>query len=161
MPKNKFQTVIFTLLMSFCMVYVMICYNICLHTGGLSNHTFLIAFHELLFMWPIAFVLELLVVDRIAQKMAFSFVTQKDRPMVIIIAISSMIVMLMCPLMSLVATILINQPTSNIFATFVQTTALNFPVALLTQLFLVGPIVLKLFQLLFARSTSAVQAQTI
>ena len=37
MPKNLFQNVIFTLMMSFLMVYVMICYNISLNIGGMSN----------------------------------------------------------------------------------------------------------------------------
>ena len=33
MPKNKFQEVIFTIIMVFVMVYAMICYNIVLNTG--------------------------------------------------------------------------------------------------------------------------------
>ena len=40
MPKNLFQNVIFTLMMSFLMVYVMICYNIALNMGGMSNQVF-------------------------------------------------------------------------------------------------------------------------
>ena len=35
MPKNKFQEVIFTIIMVFVMVYAMICYNIVLNTGCL------------------------------------------------------------------------------------------------------------------------------
>lgn len=34
MPKNKFQDVIFTIIMVFVMVYTMICYNIALNVGG-------------------------------------------------------------------------------------------------------------------------------
>ena len=34
MPKNKFQEVIFTIIMVFFMVYAMICYNISLNIGG-------------------------------------------------------------------------------------------------------------------------------
>lgn len=34
MPKNKFQEVIFTIIMVFVMVYAMICYNIVLNTGN-------------------------------------------------------------------------------------------------------------------------------
>ena len=34
MPKNKFQEVIFTIMMVLVMVYAMICYNIALATGG-------------------------------------------------------------------------------------------------------------------------------
>ena len=36
MPKNKFQEVIFTIIMVFFMVYAMICYNISLNIGGMS-----------------------------------------------------------------------------------------------------------------------------
>ena len=50
MPKNKFQEVIFTIIMVFVMVYAMICYNIVLNTGTMTNETFLLAFHELTFM---------------------------------------------------------------------------------------------------------------
>lgn len=57
MPKNKFQEVIFTIIMVFVMVYAMICYNIVLNTGTMTNETFLLAFHELTFMGPIALFL--------------------------------------------------------------------------------------------------------
>lgn len=50
MPKNKFQEVIFTLIMVFFMVYAMICYNISLNTGSMTNRVFLDAFHELVIM---------------------------------------------------------------------------------------------------------------
>ena len=42
MPKNKFQEVIFTIIMVFFMVYAMICYNISLNIGGMSNEVFLL-----------------------------------------------------------------------------------------------------------------------
>ena len=37
MPKNKFQDVIFTIIMVFVMVYTMICYNTALNVGGMNN----------------------------------------------------------------------------------------------------------------------------
>lgn len=58
MPKNKFQDVIFTIIMVFVMVYTMICYNIALNVGGMNNQVFLNAFHELVIMGPIAFILD-------------------------------------------------------------------------------------------------------
>ena len=58
MPKNKFQEIIFTILMVFVMVYAMVCYNIALNTGGMSNAVFLAAFRELPIMMPIAFILD-------------------------------------------------------------------------------------------------------
>ena len=62
MPKTKFQEVIFTIMMVFVMVYAMICYNIALNTGGMDNSVFLAAFHELIIMGPIAFVLDFIIV---------------------------------------------------------------------------------------------------
>ena len=50
MPKNKFQEVIFTIIMVFVMVYAMICYNISMNIGGMTNQVFLMAFHEMLIM---------------------------------------------------------------------------------------------------------------
>ena len=40
MPKNKFQEVIFTIMMVLVMVYAMICYNIALATGGADKRDF-------------------------------------------------------------------------------------------------------------------------
>ena len=48
MPKTKFQNIVFTLMMSFLMVYAMICYNISMNIGGMTNQVFLMAFHEML-----------------------------------------------------------------------------------------------------------------
>ena len=68
MPKNKFQEVIFTIIMVFVMVYAMICYNIVLNTGTMTNETFLLAFHELTFMGPIAFILDFFIIGGLAKK---------------------------------------------------------------------------------------------
>ncbi len=63
MPKTKLQEVVFTILMVFVMVYAMICYNISLNMGGMSNIVFLNAFHELVIMGPIAFILDFSFTD--------------------------------------------------------------------------------------------------
>ena len=146
MPKTKFQNVIFTLLMAFAMVYAMICYNISLNMGGMSNEVFLEAFHEVIIMWPVAFVLEMFVVERLAKMLAFRLVSPDDKPIFILLAISSMIVCLMCPMMSLVATILFQNPGKEIIALWFQTTVLNFPMALCWQIFFAGPLVRLIFR---------------
>ena len=92
MPKTKFENIVFTLLMSFLMVYAMICYNIALNMGGMSNQVFLLAFHELVIMWPVAFILEYFIVDKMAHHLAFKVVTPKDRPFFITLAISFYII---------------------------------------------------------------------
>ena len=47
MPKTKLQDFIFTLMMAFVMVYAMVCYNIAMDMGGMTNQVFLLAFHEI------------------------------------------------------------------------------------------------------------------
>ncbi len=146
LPQNKKQDVIFTIFMAFVMVYAMICYNIALSTGGMQNFVFLAAFSELPIMWPIAVILELLFVGKLAQKLAFRFVTPgKDSPIMLILAISAMSVCLMCPLMSFAATLLFKDAGSQVIAVWLQTTAMNFPMALCFQIFFAGPFVRNVF----------------
>ena len=52
MPKTRLQNIIFTLIMAFVMVYAMVCYNIALDKGGMTNEIFLLAFYEIPIMWP-------------------------------------------------------------------------------------------------------------
>ena len=131
MPKNKFQEVIFTILMVFVMVYAMVCYNIALNTGGMSNAVFLAAFRELPIMMPIAFILDFFLVGNLAKKAAFRMVDVKtERPFHLILAISAVPVAWMCPLMSLAATILFKHAGNQFIAVWLQTCAFNFPMAL-------------------------------
>ena len=58
--------------MVFVMVYAMICYNIALATGGMTNSVFLLAFHELPIMAPIALVLDFFFVGPIVMKITFN-----------------------------------------------------------------------------------------
>ena len=89
MPKNKFQDVIFTIIMVFVMVYTMICYNIALNVGGMNNQVFLNAFHELVIMGPIAFILDFFLIGPFAKKKAFSIVNlERDNNFHLVIAIS-------------------------------------------------------------------------
>ncbi|SFK63231.1 Protein of unknown function [Lachnospiraceae bacterium KH1T2] len=148
MPKTKLQDVIFTIFMAFVMVYAMICYNISLSIGGMSNKVFLMAFGELKIMLPIAFILEFFIVSKLSKFLAFRFIDpSKERPIVIILSISSMIVCLMCPMMSFIATLLFKNPGSEIIAVWLQTTVMNFPMAFFLQIFFVGPFVRNVFGL--------------
>ena len=155
MPKTRFQNIVFTAVMAFVMVYAMICYNIALNIGGMTNQVFAMAFGELKIMWPVAFILELLVVDKLAHFLAMRIVTPGvDRPIVIVLAISAMIVCIMCPCMSLIATVLFkNTAESGFFGVWFQTIAMNFPMAFFWQIFYAGPFVRLLFRLVFERNT--------
>lgn len=149
MPKNKFEEVIFTIIMATVMVYGMVVYNVALNMGGVTNQTFLIALRELPIMVPIAFVLEFFIVGKIAGMLAFKVMRPTDRPQFIIYAISICICCIMCPTMSLIAMFLFKDNHS--FGIWIQTWGMNFPMAILYQLFCCGPFVRLIFCTIFRR----------
>ena len=146
MPKTKFQNVVFTIIMAAIMVYGMIVYNVSLNTGGIRSENFLLALHEMPIMVPIAALLEFFVVEKLATALAFTFMRPTDRPQFITYAISLMIVCIMCPVMSLIATLLFKTPS---FAEWIHTWALNMPMALIWQLLYCGPLVRLIFRTIF------------
>ena len=148
MPKTTFENVVFTIIMATIMVYGMIVYNVALNTGGVTNATFVMALHELPILMPIAFVLEFFVVEKLATRLAFSFMRPTDRPQFITYAISTMIVCIMCPVMSLIATLLFKEAS---FGMWVHTFGCNMPMALIWQLLYCGPLTGLIFRLLFRR----------
>lgn len=160
MPKTKFQEVIFTIMMVFVMVYAMICYNIALNVGGMNNTVFLSAFHEFVIMAPVAFILDFFFVGHIAKRTAFRIVNpEKENPFHLVIAISVVSVAWMCPLMSLAATILFKDAGSQFIAVWLQTIALNFPMAFFWQMLYAGPFVRFLFRQIFREKEKAFEAE--
>lgn len=150
MPKNKFQDVIFTAIMATIMVYGMIVYNVALNMGGVRGETFIAALHEMPIMVPIAFILEFFVVGKLARMLAFTVMRPDDRPQFITYAISICICCIMCPIMSLAATILFKD--TKTFGTWIQTWGMNFPMAICYQMFYCGPLVRLIFRTIFGRS---------
>jgi len=65
----------------------------------------------------------------------------------------------MCPTMSLIATILFKDTRD--FATWIQTWGMNFPMAILYQLFYCGPLVRLIFRLIFRESKANAKETTI
>lgn len=152
MPQTKVQNIVYTVIMAIIMVYGMIVYNVALNTGGVTNATFVMALHEMPIMVPIAIVLEFFVVEKLATKLAFTVVRPTDRPQVITYAISTMIVCIMCPTMSLIATLLFKEPS---FGTWVQTWGCNMPMALIWQLLFAGPLTRLIFRNIFRGQLNA------
>ena len=157
MPKNKFQDVIYTIIMASVMVYGMVAYNIVLNTGSMQNWVFLAVFHE----WPIMTVIAILL-----ELVAFRLVNPREASQTsIMLAISAASVWLMCPCMSFFATLLFKDShNAQFFAIWVQTTVMNFPMALLWQFFAAGPLVRRIFGLLFrenADKSSAAEMESV
>lgn len=150
MPKTKFQEIIFGLLMVTVMCYFMTTFNITLHTG--FNYSVLLkGLGGFCIIAPIAFIVEYFFVGKLARRLAFRMVDPaKDRPIVITLAISCMTVALMCPIMSLIATMIFNwSGAQNIVANWIEGWFISFPVALLWNLFYGGPLARFIFKRIF------------
>ena len=97
-------------------------------------------------------------IGKIAKALAFTVVTPDDRPQIITYAISICICCIMCPLMSLVATLLFKE--TKTFGTWNQTWAMNFKVAICYQMFYCGPLVRLIFRTIFERKGSKATEQS-
>ena len=155
MPRTKTEGLFFSILMTFLMVYAMVCYNIALNLGGMSNQVFLMAFGELRIMWPAALILEMLVLSKPIMALTMRAVTPEMPPMIIILIRSAITVCLMCPSMSFFAAILFQDDGAQLPALWVQTAVFNFPMALCWQLCFDGPIGRAVFRLFFRRKSAA------
>lgn len=148
MPKTKLQNVCFSILMVAIMVYGMVCYNIAVALGEMTNQVFILALKELPLMGVIAFIVESLFVERIVKRIAFRCVDQQNTPQILLIVlISSLTVAFMCPIMSFFGSVLNDfKGTELLFTNWLQTAARNFPMALFWQLFYAGPFVRFVFR---------------
>ena len=123
MPKTKFQGIIFGIIMSYAMAYGMEVYNIAikegvnLAAGGFSNMTntvFWDALIEALYMGVLVFLFSSLWGNRIGAAFAARHCDpQKDNPYICRILRQAGTVAIMCPTMSLAASILINYPGAS------------------------------------------------
>ena len=161
MPKNRFQETIFTIMMVIVMVYGLVCYNISLDKGGMSNFIFLAALSELPIMGVAGFVLDTFIAGPIAKKKAAKLVNPKrDNPFMMVLAISVFSVLFMCPMMSFVATILFKGAWGpEVIAVWLETTVKNFPMAFFWQLMIAGPLVRGIFGKIFAEKKNTEEAR--
>ena len=150
MPRNVWHRLVFMGLTVLFSVHIFVIYNVAIFMGGMSNRVFQQAERLVPIEFAIAFLLESLVVWRLANRIAFRMVDpSRDRPAVVVLAITCATVAIMCPTMSLAATILYDGFTTEFFAQWFQKVAFNFPLAFFSQIFLIGPLVRLLFGLFF------------
>lgn len=156
MPKTKFQEFVYGVLMTFFMVLAMELYNTAFRLGGMSNACWLPALLELRIMLPICFVMSFFFLDPLAQRIAFAQVSPgADRPILVTLVRAGVTVALMCPAMSLWATVLFSGFSADFLSVWLQTIVRNFPMALCWQVFFCGPLVRRLFRALFRRQLQA------
>lgn len=165
MPKSKLQERIYALITILLTVPCFVFYCLSIENSGILNVDFKFA----LILIPIEFILaycsEIFFIGPIVNKLVFKKVNPKKyQPLIIECAIICTTVALMCPWMSFLATILdkgifpgmiFNEVSVTLgkffihfIPNFLQTVVLNFPFAILTQLFYIQPLTRTIFKFL-------------
>ena len=160
MPKNKTQGIIFGIIMSYAMTYGMEVYNIAikegvdLAAGGFSNMTNIVfrdALIEALYMGVFVFIFSNLWGNRIGAVFAAKHCDpEKDNPYICQLLRQTGTVAIMCPTMSLAASILFNvilagAPLAQLPAIWIGTLMKNFPMAFFWNMFAAAPFTHWLF----------------
>lgn len=146
MGQTKLQKIIFTLMMCFFMVLGMTIYNMFLNEGWSDQFIF----HLLKDLWVgffIALALDIFVVGKLAKPIAFKLVklNEHTKPIKIIIAISSCMVVGMVLCMSMYGAIMAMGFTFDALRLYPLVILRNFIVALPFNLLIVSPVVRFIF----------------
>lgn len=151
MPKTKFESVIFTAITAWLMVYIMTLYNTVLVSGTFMNATFLTALKEMWLEFVIIFLCAYFISSHVAKHFAFRVVKPGDRPIFMILAIQTFTVISQVALASILGVWHGYGFTSQFVPNYLSVYCRNFIIALPVQLLLVGPIARALFRLMFRR----------
>jgi len=167
MPKNKFQGVVFGLIMSYSMAVGMEIYNVAvkmgvnLTAGGFSNLTgtvFAGALKESAYMGALVFVFSNLWGNRLGAAFAARRCDPElDNPYFCRVLRQAGTVAVMCPTMSLAASVLFNivmggQPLARLPEIWAGTLLKNFPMAFFWNMFAAAPFTHLVFGALFGGS---------
>lgn len=151
MPKTKFQSVIFTAVTAWIMVYIMTLYNTVLAMGNFTNATFLIALKGMWIEYIIIFLCAFFISSHVAKYFAFRVVKPGDRPIAIIFAIQVFTVVSQVALASILGVYHGYGFTNQFIPNYLVTYCKNFIMALPVQLFVAGPIARWIFRSIFER----------
>lgn len=152
MPKTRFQSIFFTALMVFCMVYCMTVYTIALEFSALSYQVFFLAIKEMWLEYVVVFCLIFFVITNTSKKLAVKIISPESLPPIfMILTIQSFTVCQIVPLITLFATLVHNGISVDWFCQWLQLAVICFPMALCTQIFFVGPFVRCVFRNIFKK----------
>lgn len=182
MPRNQFQRMVFAFLTVVVTVHAYVFYSLYVVNGqvlmtlnqsdsvlhAINTQGGVYMFGRMLPIWTViiieficAYTLEVLFGSPVSFKLACRvFDPRKNHPMIFESAIICATVGLMCPAMSLLASIMYYPYYSgfNIFtllANWLKLVCFNFPFAFFTQLFFIQPLVRTVFKLLFRKDIKA------
>lgn len=148
MPKTRLETILFTALTAWIMVYVMTLYNLVLAAGSFVNATFLDALKGMWLEFVLIFLSAYFISGPIAKHLAFRAVKPGDRQIAIIFAIQTFTVVCQVALASVLG-VWHSGFTSQFVPNYLTAYCRNFAMALPVQLFLAGPAARAIFRLTF------------
>lgn len=164
MPKNKFQGFIFGVIMSYAMAIGMEVYNTAINMGfaiqpgsfsSMNNSVFAHAFKEALFMGLLVLIISNLWGNSLGAAIAARHINpDRDNPYICRLMRQAGTIAVMCPSMSLAASILFNilpgtVPISQLPAVWAGTILKNFPMAFFWNMFAAAPFTHWLFSMIF------------
>ena len=155
MPKTKLESVVFTAITAWLMVYGMTLYNLVLATGSFVNGSFLLALKEMWLEYVIIALCAYFISSPAAKKLAFRVVQPGDRPIAIILTIQVFTVLCQVALASILGVWHGWGFTAQFVPNYILTYCRNFMMALPLQIFLAGPAARWLFRRMFRAGETA------
>lgn len=150
MPKTRFQSFIFSIMMVFVMVFSMTTYTLSLNLGMFNSNVFILAFKEMWVEYVVVFCLIFFIISHSSKKLAFkAFHPSNYHPIITRSAIQCFTVCQIVPLITLFARIVHNGWTHDWLFQWIKLAVICFPMALCLQLFIAGPIVRFIFNKIF------------
>ena len=149
MPKTRGESIFFTAITAWMMVYVITLYSTVLATGTFTNLTFFIALKNMWIEYIIIGLLAYFVSGHLAKMCAFRVVQPGDRPIFIIFAIQTFTVIWQVAFASVISVFHGHGFTANFIPDYLTTYCKNFILAFPLQLIFVGPLARFIFRMLF------------
>ena len=152
MPKTFTEKIFFLFFMASLMVYGMEVYNTSIIHNNISYDLFKVQLSNFFILVTIVMILQSLIGAPLAKKIAFSIINPtKSNPTIVTLLIQIVTVFIMCPSMSMIATLFFKGFDAQFPLQWAQTTIINFPMALLYQIFIAGPLVRFIFKKVFGK----------
>ena len=155
MPKTKLESVVFTAITAWLMVYGMTLYNLVLVAGSFTNASFLLALKEMWLEYVIIALCAYFISSPAAKKLAFRVVRPGDRPIAIILTIQVFTVVCQVALASILGVWHGWGFTAQFVPNYLLCYCRNFLMALPLQLLAAGPIARAVFRRLFRAGEAA------
>ena len=153
MPQNKRESLIYTFIMCFMMVFWMSIYNVSLHMGGLSMESIKAGWLGFPIAYIFAMCCDWFFVSKLAKGFAFKYLVKPDSSVLRkVISVSCCMVVPMVIIMSLYGAVEVSIEMgnfSNLLMMWLTNIPKNFVMALPYQLIIAGPVVRFVFRAAF------------